>query len=104
MPSDHTPSPPLHPESTRDVLDVLVAGIAKLATREERPEPQQRGTETTADLARQLLTEKMLANRWMCSFARLQRWRSVGEGPQYWMIVGKVPYRVKDIEAHEEAC
>jgi len=69
-----------------------------------RQEPQHRGTETTADLARQLLTEKMLADRSMCSVARLQRWRTVGEGPPYLKIVGKVLYRVKDIEAYEEAC
>jgi hypothetical protein len=34
----------------------------------------------------------------------LQRWRTVGEGPQYLKIVGKVLYRLKDIEAYEEAC
>ncbi len=98
MPSDLTPSPPLHPESTRDVLDVLVVlgdGIAKLATREERPEPQHRRTQATADLTRQLLTEKMLADRWVCSVARLQRWRTAGEGPPYLKIVGKVLYRGK---------
>ncbi len=104
MPSDLTPSTPLHPESTRDVLDVLGAGIAKLATREERPEPEHRSTETAVDISRQLLTEKMLADRWMCSVARLQRWRTVGQGPPYLKIVGKVLYRVKDIEAYEEAC
>lgn len=104
MSSDLTPSPPLHPESTRDVLGVLGAGIAKLATREERPEPQHRRTEATADLTRQLLTEKMLADRWVCSVARLQRWRTIDEGPPYVKIVGKVLYRVKDIDAYEEAC
>lgn len=83
MPPDLTPCQPLHPESTRDELRVLGAGIGKLATREERPEPQHHGTETTADPARQLLTETMLADRWMCSVARLQRWRTVGEGPPY---------------------
>ena len=30
--------------------------------------------------------------------------RTVGEGPQYLKIVGKVLYRLKDIEAYEEAC
>jgi hypothetical protein len=104
MHSDLTPSPPLLPESTRDVLDVLGGGLAKLATREERPEPEHRNTETAVDIARQLLTEKMLADRWMCSVARLQRWRTVGEGPPYLKIVGKVLYRVKDIEVYEEAC
>ena len=44
------------------------------------------------------------AYRWVCSVARLQRWRTVGEGPQYLKIVGKVLYRLKDIEAYEEAC
>ena len=104
MPPDLTSCQPLHPESTRDELPVPGAGIAKLATREERPEPQHHGTETAADPARQLLTETMLADRWMCSVARLQRWRTVGEGPPYLKIVGKVLYRVKDIEAYEEAC
>jgi hypothetical protein len=46
----------------------------------------------------------MLADRWVCSAARLQRWRTVGEGPQYLKIVGKVLYQLKDIEAYEEAC
>jgi hypothetical protein len=48
--------------------------------------------------------EKMLADRWVCSVARLQRWRTVGEGLEYLKIVGKVLYRLKDIEAYEEAC
>jgi len=51
-----------------------------------------------------LVAEIMLADRWVCSVARLQRWRTVGEGPQYLKIVGKVLYRLKDIEAYEEAC
>jgi hypothetical protein len=45
----------------------------------------------------------MLADRWVCSVARLQRWRTVAEGPPYLKIVGKVLYRLKDIEAFEEA-
>jgi hypothetical protein len=57
-----------------------------------------------AEATLQLLTEIMLADRWVCSVARLQRWRTVGEGPQYLKIVGKVLYRLKDIEAYEEAC
>lgn len=34
--------------------------------------------------------EKMLGDRWVYSVARLQRWRTVGEGPQDLKIVGKV--------------
>ena len=40
----------------------------------------------------------MLVDRWVCSAARLQRWRTVGEGPQYLKIEGKVLYWVRDIE------
>jgi hypothetical protein len=104
MPSDHTPPLPLQAESTRDVLDVLGSGIAKLTFDETKSERRHRGTEVPTDPRRELLTEKMLADRWVRSVARLQRWRTVGEGPQYLKIVGKVLYRVKDIEAHEEAC
>jgi hypothetical protein len=41
----------------------------------------------------------MLADRWVCSVARLQRLCTVGEGPQHFKIVGKVLYQLKDIEA-----
>jgi hypothetical protein len=62
------------------------------------PEPQLLVPEVPAEPARELLTEIMLADRWVCSVARLQRWRAVGEGPPYLKIVGKVLYRFKDIE------
>ena len=103
MPSDHTPPLPLQAENTRDVLHVPGIGIARLAVRELKPEPRHRGTEVTADPSRELLTEKMLADRWACSVARLQRWRTVDEGRSRLKIVGKVLYRVKDTEAYEEA-
>jgi len=87
-----------------DVLDALSSGIAKSAAIEPKFEPKLMVPEVPAKPARELLTEKMLADRWVCSVARLQRWRTVGEGPQYLKIVGKVLYRLKDIEAYEEAC
>ena len=80
-----------------DVLDALSNGIAKTAANEPTFEPQMLVPEVAPEPARQLLTEKMLADRWVCSVARLQRWRTVGEGPQYLKIVGKVLYRLKDI-------
>jgi len=89
------------PESTRDVLDVLAGSIAKLEV--SRPELRVPVPEVPAEPSRELLTEKMLADRWVCFVARLQRWRTVGEGPPYLKIVGKVLYRLKDIEAYEEA-
>jgi hypothetical protein len=57
--------------------------------------------EVLAEDARQLLTETMLADRWLCLVVRLQRWRTVGEGTKYLKIVGKVFYRLKDIQAYE---
>jgi hypothetical protein len=99
----HTPFEAPRSESTRDVLDVLASGIAKTATSKTEPDLPARASEVTTEACRELLTEKMLADRWACSVARLQRWRTVGEGPPYLKIVGKVLYRLKDIEAYEEA-
>ena len=104
MDTNHQPSlrPPM--EDPRDILDGLATSIAKTAVSENKTETRHCGAETSAESIRELLTEKMLADRWVCSVARLQRWRTVGEGPQYLKIVGKVLYRLKDIEAYEEAC
>jgi hypothetical protein len=104
MATNNTSSSNPRAENMGDVLDVLASGIAKTAANEPKLEPQHLVAEVPAEPARQLLTEIMLADRWVCSIARLQRWRSVGEGPQYLKIVGKVLYRLKDIEAYEEAC
>ena len=98
-PSSATP----RPEGTRDVQDVLTRGIVRTAARETKPEPLLQAQKVPVEPGRELLTEKMLADRWVCSVARLQRWRTVGEGPPYLKIVGKVLYRLKDIEAYEEA-
>ena len=102
MATNNTSSSNPRAEKMGDVLDALSNGIAKAAAREPKPEPLV--PEVPTEPARQLLTEIMLADRWVCSVARLQRWRTVGEGPQYLKIVGKVLYRLKDIEAYEEAC
>lgn len=85
------------------MLDVLAGSIAGATAREAKPEPQLQVSTVPVEPNRELLTEKMLADRWVCSVARLQRWRTVGEGPPYLKIVGKVLYRLKDIEAYEEA-
>ena len=85
------------------MLDVLASSIARTAARENKPEPLLQAPAVPTEPSRELLTEKMLADRWVCSVARLQRWRTVGEGPPYLKIVGKVLYQLKDIEAYEEA-
>ena len=103
MATDKTSSSNPRAEKMGDVLDALSSGIAKTAAFEPKLEPKLPVPEVKAEPARELLTEKMLVDRWVCSVARLQRWRTVGEGPQYLKIVGKVLYRLKDIEAYEEA-
>ena len=105
MATNNTSSSNPRAEKMGDVLDALSSGIAKTAANEPNKfEPQILVSEVPAEPARQLLTEIMLADRWVCSVARLQRWRTVGEGPQYLKIVGEVLYRLKDIDAYEEAC
>ena len=104
MATNQAPSSNLQAKKVGGVLDALSNGIAKTAANEPKFEPQILVSEVPAEPARQLLTEIMLADRWVCSVARLQRWRTVGEGPQYLKIVGEVLYRLKDIEAYEEAC
>ena len=104
MGTNNTSSSKPRAEKMGDVLYALSNGIAKTAANEPKFEPQHLVPDVTAEHARQLLTETMLADRWVCSVARLQRWRTVGESPQYLKIVGKVLYRLKDIEAYEEAC
>ena len=104
MATSYTSSTNPRTEKMGDVLDALSNGIAKTAASETKTEPLSMVSEVPAEPTRQLLTEIMLADRWVCSVARLQRWRTVAEGPPYLKIVGKVLYRLKDIEAYEEAC
>lgn len=44
-----------------------------------------------------------LARRWNVSPRTLERWRWLGQGPQYLKIGGRVVYRLDDIEAYEAA-
>ena len=49
------------------------------------------------------LGQKELAQRWRMSEATLERWRSDGKGPVFLKILGRVLYRLEDIEAFEVA-
>ena len=42
-----------------------------------------------------------LYRRWNISHRTLERWRWVGEGPQFLKIGGRVLYRLEDVEAYE---
>jgi predicted site-specific integrase-resolvase len=47
------------------------------------------------------LNQVQLARRWSLSPRTLERWRYQGLGPRYLKIVGRVVYRLEDIEAFE---
>ena len=98
MATNNTSSSNPRAENRGDVLDALSSGIVQTAASEPKHETQLLGPEVPTEPSRQLMTEIMLADRWVCSVARLQRWRTVGEAPQHLKIVGKVLYQLKDIE------
>ena len=62
------------------------------------------------------LNQKQLAARWCLGslpefalieprdLATLERWRSIGIGPKFLKLCGRVAYRLVDIEAYEESC
>jgi predicted site-specific integrase-resolvase len=47
------------------------------------------------------LNQIELAQRWRISPRTLERWRWLGQGPQYLKIGGRVVYRLEDIETFE---
>ena len=49
------------------------------------------------------LSQKELAERWRMSEATLERWRSDRIGPVFLKILGRVLYRLSDIEEFEVA-
>lgn len=48
------------------------------------------------------LTQAALADRWNISPRTLERWRWLGQGPQYLKVGGQVRYRIRDVEAYEK--
>lgn len=47
------------------------------------------------------LSQIDLARRWAISPRTLERWRWTGEGPRYVKLVGRIVYRLEDVEAFE---
>jgi hypothetical protein len=47
------------------------------------------------------LNQRELAERWNVSQRTLERWRWVGDGPQFLKLGGRVVYRVEDVERYE---
>lgn len=50
------------------------------------------------------INQQALAERWCESEVTLERWRSVGIGPVYLKMHGRVTYRECDIEEFESSC
>lgn len=49
------------------------------------------------------LSQLDLARRWAISPRTLERWRWTGEGPRYIKLVGRIVYRLGDVEQFENA-
>ena len=49
------------------------------------------------------LNQVELSRRWSLSPRTLERWRWLGQGPQFLKVGGRVVYRIEDIEAYEAA-
>lgn len=47
------------------------------------------------------LNQGQLADRWDMSEATLERWRTMGIGPVFLKLQGRVLYRLEDVEAFE---
>ena len=47
------------------------------------------------------LNQVELSRRWRISPRTLERWRWIGQGPQFLTVGGRVIYRLSDIEAYE---
>ena len=47
------------------------------------------------------LTQSEVAARWRLSPRTLERWRTLGVGPCWLRLHGRVLYRLEDVEAHE---
>ncbi len=52
-------------------------------------------------MATRHLSQIELAARWNISHRTLERWRTVGEGPRFIRLIGRVVYRLEDVEAYE---
>lgn len=95
-------------ERRAELSEILATGLLRLES-SKTPRQLEHAKRVAADRknpeqSRDLLTEDMLAERWLCSASRLQRWRVEGVGIPYLKIGGRVLYRLVDIQAYEESC
>ena len=82
-------------------LETLIERNQRWVTKPRKKKAVQSPTTgITTDSA--LFTDQMLAARWHCSTSRLQYWRSTDQGLPYLKMLGRVLYRIEDIQAYEQ--
>ena len=107
------------------LLRILIAGLQRklnlpqTTTNPQAARPKKKGSEQSVqppplpDRSHEIckfhsvmviISEELLAERWFCSVSRIQRWRSQKIGPPYIKMMGRILYRVSDIEAYEQSC
>lgn len=95
-------------ERSAELNQILATGILRMEAsktpRQLEHEKRMAAARKNSQQPRDLLTEDMLAERWLCSASRLQRWRVEGVGIPYLKIGGRVLYRLVDVQAYEESC
>ncbi|MFM7008434.1 MAG: hypothetical protein ACKO0Z_03760, partial [Betaproteobacteria bacterium] len=80
-------------------LETLIERNQRWVTKPRKKKaPKLPPTGITTDSA--LFTDQMLAARWHCSTSRLQYWRSTDQGLPYLKMLGRVLYRIEDIQAY----
>ena len=55
-------------------------------------------------MAIQHINQQTLAERWQVSETTLERWRSIGVGPVFLKLHGRIVYREQHLEAYENQC
>lgn len=91
---------PLYSREVR-ALETLIERNQRWVTKPRmKKAPKSPPTGITIDSA--LFTDQMLAARWHCSTSRLQYWRSTDQGLPYLKMLGRVLYRIEDIQAYEQ--
>jgi len=55
-------------------------------------------------MAIQHINQQTLAERWQVSETTLESWRSIGVGPVFLKLHGRIVYREQDLEAYESQC
>jgi hypothetical protein len=91
---------PLYGQEVK-ALETLIERNQRWVTKPRKMKaPKLPPTGTTTDSA--MLTDQMLAARWHCSTSRLQYWRSTYQGLPYLKMLGRVLYRIEDIQAYEQ--